>query len=249
MNAALAPSLGLAPQSSGSFDCELGGSLSLEDNSDDQAATVLQSTFTAENCVESDIEGTVEIDGTMTIETDSMTGEGSYSASIRVTVRDDADAIIEEFVFDGFSMEFGNTQFAIDGSMSLTVDGATDSVSYSDFTIVMEQSDVQSVSRYSIDGAFSFDLADASCSDGAFTFVTEQPIEESEGSDCPTAGVLTVNGITYTFAGDSVSVGSDTYTCAELLEESESSDDLCEVGGGSADSDDEFPEDDTSETM
>jgi hypothetical protein len=102
---------------------------------------------------------------------------------------------------------------------------------------------------YSIDGGMSFTAADADCTDGAFEFSTSTPLAISEDADCPTAGVITVNGVTYTFEGDSITAASgdqsETFGCDEVV-----GDDMCDLGDdGMGEEEYEYPSEETPTTM
>lgn len=214
--------------------------------------------ITADNCVEESTEGTFSINGTMTFEQSGDEQGGnmtfSYTANIDYTFSDANGNIVEQFSFSDFSMSYDMTMdetagtfsynYTVNGTQTIVDDSGTNSLTFSNFGMKLASTQDQMSAEYSIDGGFTFDLADGNCTDGAFTFETTTPLVISETADCPTAGVLAVNGVTYTFEGDTITAtsgdASESFSCGEVA-----GDDQCSF----EDEEDEFAEDDTSETM
>lgn len=245
---------GLLAQVAETTDCSGGGSVTMDEAEDGSSFSI-----TADNCVEESEEGTLTANGTMTFEQSGDYESGSmsfsYTANLDWTLTDANGNVIEQFSFSDFSMSYDMTMdqtagtyaydYTVNGTQTIVDDSGTNSLTFSNFRMKLASTQDQMSAEYSIDGGFTFDLADGNCTDGAFTFETTTPLVISESADCPTAGVLAVNGVTYTFDGDTITAtsgdASESFSCGEVA-----GDDQCSFED---EEEDEFPEDDTSETM
>lgn len=257
----------LRPLNTETQECSGGGTVTFSENADET-----QFTMEAVNCVDSKNGQTVEANGTLTVEITGDYESGnvklSYTANFSYTLKDDATgAVIEAFSYNNLTMVMEmvvdqaagkmSYTYRVNGSITMTEGSETNTVGYTDFVMKMSAEGEMTSASFSIDGGISLDLADAACTDGSFTFETTTPLTVGDGGDCPTAGVLKINGVTYTFADGSVTATmgeeSETFSCAEITEGDE-----CSFAEGDDDdddynddeyNDDEYPDEESSETM
>ena len=249
---------GLLAQAAESQDCSGGGTMSMEESDDGNTFTI-----TADNCTQEEEDGSFFANGSLSLQISGDPESGnytiSYTADLQVRMMDAAGSERGSVDFDGLSMDMSieadqtagkfSYTYKVNGSQTMTENGETNSLSYSNFTMAFSTEGEMTSASYSIDGGLSFSLADAACTDGAFEFSTSTPLAISEDADCPTAGVITVNGVTYTFEGDSITAASgdqsETFTCGEVV-----GDDMCELGDDDHDdnSNDDYNDDNTSPT-
>lgn len=230
---------GLLAQAAATEQCTGGGSVTMDESEDGNSVSL-----TADNCTEQEADGSSWfVHGTLSMQASGDPESGnmtiSYTANLEMTTKDAAGNVVESFSFNNLSMEivtvvnqtagtFSYT-YTANGGMTGTEGGETNTIDFTNFTLALAADGEMTSASYSIDGGMSFSLADAACTDGAFEFSTSTPLSITENADCPTAGVITVNGVTYTFDGDSITAASgdqsETFSCDEVV-----GDDMCDLG-------------------